>query len=143
MKRIGQDRSPVRQTGAESSSTTDEPWEPSAASEVRRIRTAVTNRDEPPSVSDEMAPMMSEFLARLDGLVEPPPLVHRAPQLGEEPPTPAEVAGRLQDAIDGIESSEFGSKLRDDGPVAQMLAEAKEFLELRRYCIARASRSAT
>lgn len=146
MKRIGQDRPPVheqRSTGSDPSGASDDPWQPSAANEVRRIRAAVTSREAQPSVSDEMAPMMSEFLARLDGFVEPPPLVHSRPQLRDDPPSPVEMADEIRGAIESIESSEFGARLREDGPVAQMLVEARDYLELRRQCIARASRSAT
>ena len=131
---------PAQGTGA--SRATEDPWKPEAGEEVRRLRSVVTTREDQRSISNEMAPMMSEFLARLDGLEEPPPLLHEPPAFGDGPMGPAEVADTARSVVDAIEQSEFGSRMRDDGPVAQMLDEVKSFLKLRRVCISRCSNSA-
>ncbi|MGM0555381.1 MAG: hypothetical protein ACQEVA_03285 [Myxococcota bacterium] len=120
----------------------EQPWKKQAPDEVKRIRSAVTNRPDGPRVSDEMAPMMSEFLARLDDMQETPPLKHQPPRPARrEPLTPVQVAEAAGAAVDLIEQSEFGSRMRDDGPVAEMIAEVKDFLRLRRACIARSTSS--
>jgi hypothetical protein len=142
MKRIDNRSSVARQGNTGPGETSDEAWKPQAGQEVRRIRSVVTMLDEEPSVSDEMAPMMSEFLARLDGMSEPPPLLHEPPTFGGEPMSPLDVAETVRGVVDSIEGSEFGSRMREDGPVAQMVSEVKGFLELRRACIARCSNAA-
>jgi hypothetical protein len=145
MKRIDNQHIGQRATGRSSQQEAgagEQPWRSDASAEVRRIRSAMTNHPDGPKVTDEMAPMMSEFLSRLDEMQEMPPLRHQPPlPAGSEPLTPAQVAETAQSAVDRIEKSEFGSRMRDDGPVAEMIAEVKDFLKLRRECIARSSSS--
>lgn len=144
MNRIDRQEPRPARSGQNDGRSSADPWKPRASEEVRRLRSVITNRSDEQRVSDEMAPMMAEFLSRLDKLSERAPQLHQPPPTpgGGAPRSPAELAEDLRGAVQRIEQSEFGARMREDGPVAQMMSEARDFLRLRRACIARASNAA-
>ncbi len=74
------------------------PWDDRAASEVRGLRRAITEQMSDKKVASDLAPMMSELLARLDSFVAGEPradLAPPAPANLAEPPSLREAASAL------------------------------------------------
>jgi hypothetical protein len=103
------------------------PWDKMAASEVRGLRGAITAQMSEKPVSSDVAPMMSELLARLDSFVEGQPRTDVAaprPQNLAEPPTLRETAAALGRA---------GSKIRNlsrDGADPQKQAALSDMIRV-------------
>jgi hypothetical protein len=82
------------------------PWDDQAASEVRELRRAITDGMSQEKISNDVAPMMAELLARLDTFVAGEPRSELAP------PTPPNVAEppSLHEAAAAL--SRAGGKIR-------------------------------
>lgn len=114
------------QTGGASGLAAQTPWDNQASSEVRGLRRAVTEHLPEKTVGSDLAPMMSELLARLDTFaegeshtdLEPPRPPSRA-----EPPSPAEAASAFMRASDKVR--DVAARVADPGQRASLTNLAK------------------
>ncbi|MFP4598344.1 MAG: hypothetical protein ACOC9W_01065 [Persicimonas sp.] len=118
-----------------------QPWDDTAASEVRQLRSAITEHMADKKVKSDVAPMMSELLARLDSFVEgqttgglEPP---NPPNLAE-PPSLQRAAGAMSTA--GAKVRQFARAAADPQARASLANMAKVLdahLHMRQEVLAR------
>ena len=89
------------------------PWQERASSEVQGIRRAITNREDELKVDQEVAPLMSELLARIDAFSEP------------AAPAPLS-APRLAGAADLTPQQRLSALSRSSAQLAEVIQQAPD-----------------
>lgn len=119
------------------------PWDDTAASEVRGLRRAITEQMSDKKVASDLAPMMSELLARLDSFVDDQPrtdlAVPRPPNLAE-PPSLRQAAAALSRAGGKIRqlATNNGASPQVQASLANMTQVLDRHLAMRQEVIMRA-----
>lgn len=126
-----------------SSQRAEMPWDTQAGVEVRGLRGAISAQMAQKPVSNDMAPMMSELLARLDTLVEGAPR-HRvaAPPLAGLSETPnlresVAAMGSAGPKIRRFMQSAAGADLKSQGALDKMLLVLDHHLSMRQEVVMR------
>lgn len=116
------------------------PWDDSSLEEVRQVRKAITEKLENGRVSDDLAPMMGELLARMDEIVGRIPESDMAAPKPPDPtrtPSPEQVVADLNRALASIEQS-IASKPEQAGRFQRMLTVLEQYVEMKQEVAHRA-----
>lgn len=119
------------------------PWNAEAGVEVRGLRGAISAQIAQKPVSNDVAPMMSELLARLDSLVEGAPRHHvAAPPLGGLSETPSlresvAAMGSVGPKVRAFMQSEAGAEPKNKGALDTMLRVLDHHLSMRQEVVMR------
>lgn len=119
------------------------PWDAQAGVEVRGLRGAISAQTPKKPVSNDVAPMMSELLARLDTLVEGAPrhCIAGPPVMGVgEPPSLRQsvaAMGAVGPKIRNFMQSSAGADHKGQGALNEMLRVLDHHLGMRQEVIMR------
>jgi hypothetical protein len=116
------------------------PWADSATREVRQLRSAITSHMSEKKVGRDLAPMMSELLARLDSFVEGEPVADLDPPPSPgaaEPPSLREAASALSTASDKIAQVAQSADPQTRASLSNMAKVLDEHLAMRHEILQR------